>query len=80
LASCYARSIELAATRGAKSIAFPSISTGIYGYPVALAAKTAVSSVRASTVMFPSVQDVVFCCFSADDLAVYESILMGTLA
>jgi O-acetyl-ADP-ribose deacetylase (regulator of RNase III) len=43
LASCYARSIELAATRGAKSIAFPSISTGIDGYPVAIAARTAVT-------------------------------------
>jgi O-acetyl-ADP-ribose deacetylase (regulator of RNase III) len=75
LASCYRRSIELAATKGAASVAFPSISTGIYGYPVALAAKVAVSTVTQSVAKWPAIQEVVFCCFSAEDLAVYESAL-----
>jgi O-acetyl-ADP-ribose deacetylase (regulator of RNase III) len=75
LASCYRRSIELAASKGASSIAFPGISTGIYGYPVALAAKVAISSVRERSREFPSIQEIIFCCFSAEDLLVYEGIL-----
>jgi O-acetyl-ADP-ribose deacetylase len=75
LASCYRRSIEVASTKGISSLAFPSISTGIYGYPIELAAKVAVSTTRATLQKFPAVQEVVFCCFSASDLAVYEGAL-----
>ncbi|WP_417284914.1 O-acetyl-ADP-ribose deacetylase [Comamonas sp.] len=75
LASCYRRSIELAADKGAISVAFPSISTGIYGYPVALAASVAVSTVAQSVSTFAGIQEVVFCCFSAEDLVVYERAL-----
>lgn len=75
LASCYRRSIELAAANDVASIAFPSISTGIYGYPIALAARVAISSVRQSILEFSSIQEVIFCCFSAEDLAVYAGAL-----
>jgi O-acetyl-ADP-ribose deacetylase (regulator of RNase III) len=75
LASCYRRSMALAAGQGVGSIAFPSISTGIYGYPVELAAKVAVSTVREALAVVTSVEEVVFCCFSPDDLAVYEAAL-----
>jgi O-acetyl-ADP-ribose deacetylase (regulator of RNase III) len=75
LASCYRRSIEVAASEGITSIAFPSISTGIYGYPVELAASIAVATVRESLPKFPAVREVIFCCFSPDDLAVYEKVL-----
>lgn len=75
LASCYRRSIELAAAAGAASLAFPCISTGVYGYPVEPAAKIAVSTVRASLLQFPRVQEVVFCCFSAADLRIYQELL-----
>lgn len=75
LASCYRRSMALAAEQGVRSIAFPSISTGIYGYPVELAARVAVDTVRDALKNTPSVQEVVFCCFSAGDLAVYEAAL-----
>jgi O-acetyl-ADP-ribose deacetylase len=75
LASCYRRSIEIAAAKGAVSLAFPGISTGIYGYPVALAAKVAIATVTESTLARSSIREVVFCCFSAEDLAVYESAL-----
>jgi len=75
LASCYRRSIELAAARAARTIAFPSISTGIYGYPVELAARVAVSTVRTAIIEFELFEEVIFCCFSAGDLSVYDGIL-----
>ena len=75
LASCYRRSIELAAAAGARSLAFPGISTGVYGYPVELAASVAVSAVRSALIDHPAIEAVIFCCFSAADLAVYQSIL-----
>ena len=78
LASCYRRSIEVAAANGALTLAFPSISTGIYGYPVEQAAKVAVSTVRSSVQEFSAIREVIFCCFSASDLAVYEAVLSGT--
>ncbi|KQZ44184.1 O-acetyl-ADP-ribose deacetylase [Duganella sp. Root1480D1] len=75
LAACYRGSVELAAKHGIATLAFPSISTGIYGYPIDLAAKLAVSTVRAAVEEFPGVDEVIFCCFSQADLAVYEGIL-----
>lgn len=75
LASCYRRSMELAATNGITSLAFPSISTGIYGYPIELAAMVAVTSVRASLQQSTGVREVIFCCFSVGDLQVYERVL-----
>lgn len=71
LASCYRRSLEVAAKNGIRSIAFPSISTGIYGYPIDLASKIAVSTVRTVLPEFTDIEDVVFCCFSASDLQHY---------
>jgi O-acetyl-ADP-ribose deacetylase (regulator of RNase III) len=74
LASCYRRSIELAAEARLKSIAFPGISTGIFGYPVDQAAPIAVSSVRAAGAG-TSLEEVLFCCFSDSDLHVYQRAL-----
>jgi O-acetyl-ADP-ribose deacetylase len=78
LASCYRRSLELAAAKGIGTLAFPSISTGIYGYPVELAAKVAVTTVRSSLQGIVGIQEVIFCCFSARDFSVYESALRET--
>lgn len=75
LASCYSRSLELAAAYDVASIAFPCISTGVYGYPVERAAEVAVTTVRSSLDRHPGIRDVIFCCFSARDLAVYERLL-----
>jgi O-acetyl-ADP-ribose deacetylase (regulator of RNase III) len=75
LASCYRRAIELADALGLTSIAFPSISTGIYGYPIALASAVALGTVYDATRTSP-LEAVYFCCFSAGDLQVYERALV----
>jgi O-acetyl-ADP-ribose deacetylase (regulator of RNase III) len=75
LASCYRRSLEEAAACGARSVAFPGISTGVYGYPHEAAARIAVDTVRVALPALPGIEEVVFCCFSADALALYERLL-----
>ena len=75
LASCYRHCIELAAARNVGSMAFPAISTGIYGYPIALAAAVAVATARETSMKLPSIRELIFCCFSAEDLAIYENVL-----
>jgi O-acetyl-ADP-ribose deacetylase len=75
LASCYRRCIEVAAANGIRTLAFPSISTGIFGYPIELAAHAAITAVRAAVREFPAIHEVIFCCHSAGDLAVYEAAL-----
>jgi len=77
LASCYRRSLEVAAANGIRTLAFPSISTGVYGYPFELAADIAVSTVRATLEKLVSIQEVDFCCFSQRDLLVYERLLQA---
>ena len=60
---------------GLESVAFPSISTGVYGYPVRPAARVAIDTVREFTGSAKKVREVIFCCFSAADLAIYEELL-----
>lgn len=72
LASCYRRSFELAAARAARSIAFPSISTGAYGYPKEAAARVAVAEMRAFEDRF---ERIIACCFSPGDAAIYRRAL-----
>jgi O-acetyl-ADP-ribose deacetylase (regulator of RNase III) len=75
LASCYRRSIELAARQGLATLAFPGISTGVYGYPSALACAVALTSVRSALREYVDIQQVQFCCFSAADLKLYLAAL-----
>jgi len=77
LASCYRRAIEIAAANGIATLAFPGISTGVYGYPVEPAARIAIDTGKKSMQEFPAVREIIFCCFSAGDLKVYEVLLRG---
>ena len=75
LASCYRRSLEISVERSLMSIAFPSISTGAYGYPIQKAAKVAINTVTAFVQQPCSLQRVIFCCYSDEDRKVYEELL-----
>jgi O-acetyl-ADP-ribose deacetylase (regulator of RNase III) len=75
LASCYRRSIEVAAAAGATTMAFPGISTGVYHYPPDEATRIAVSTVRSTLPAFPAITDVIFCCFTDSALQTYQRAL-----
>ena len=76
LASCYERSLEVASQHQVRAIAFPSISTGVYGYPVELAASVAVRTVRAYLTDHPGQFDSVrWVCFDQRTLQAYENAL-----
>jgi O-acetyl-ADP-ribose deacetylase (regulator of RNase III) len=75
LVSCYRRSLGIAGSHHVASIALPAISTGIYDYPIELATRVAVASVVDAGEYESSLREVIFCCFSAGDLAVYERLL-----
>ncbi len=72
LANCYRHSLELALQNGVRTIAFPSISTGAYGYPKEEAARIAVSVMKQYEDKF---DEIIACCFSAGDKALYEKLL-----
>lgn len=78
LASCYRTSLALAREHGIRSIAFPSISTGVYGYPIERAARVAVATVRDELSSSGGPDDVIFCCFARRDLEIYDSLLAAT--
>jgi O-acetyl-ADP-ribose deacetylase (regulator of RNase III) len=75
LARCYRNSLALAAEQGLKSLAFPSISTGAYGYPVAEAAAVALGTVRDVLQAGSPLEQVRFVLFTDSDLAVYRAAL-----
>jgi O-acetyl-ADP-ribose deacetylase (regulator of RNase III) len=73
LASCYRRSLELALAHGVRTIAFPAISCGVYGYPMELAAKVAVRESLRFAQNHEAIEIINFALFGADALAVYEA-------
>ena len=75
LAGCYRASLDLAAANGIRSIAFPAISTGVYGYPFEPAARVAIAAVREGLARRPTIERVVFCCFGAEPAALYRLLL-----
>jgi len=72
LRSCYLKSLDLARKNGAKTIAFPSISTGAYRFPVERAAKIAVMTVVERLEKAVELERVIFVCFSKNDFEVYK--------
>jgi len=75
LASCYRESLRLAQDAGLHSIAFPNISTGVYGYPKKLAAPVALQAVRSFLSQGSTIQRVVFVCFDEENYRLYRSLL-----
>ena len=75
LASCYRNCLQIAVENQIQTIAFPSISTGVYGYPIMQASQIAVREVRNFLVNNPLIKQVSFVCFSPEDLYVYKSLL-----
>jgi O-acetyl-ADP-ribose deacetylase (regulator of RNase III) len=76
LRSCYRECIAMAEAHNISSIAFPAISTGVYAYPQQAATEIAVETVSKAVQGTKIIGEVVFCCFSAADLALYRSVLM----
>jgi O-acetyl-ADP-ribose deacetylase (regulator of RNase III) len=75
LASCYRRSLTLAAQHQLSSIAFPAISTGVYGYPRNEAARIAVVTVGETLAQIPSIGRVIFCCFDPQTHNLYLELI-----
>jgi O-acetyl-ADP-ribose deacetylase (regulator of RNase III) len=75
LASCYRRSLLLAEEAGLQSIAFPNISTGVYGYPKEKAALAAVASVRETLPQTPGIKRVSFVCFDKENYSLYQKLI-----
>jgi O-acetyl-ADP-ribose deacetylase (regulator of RNase III) len=79
LAACYRNSLELAVVHGLKSVAFPSISTGAYGFPIDKAAPIALRTIKDMLETEPGIEKVYFVCFSQGDLDVYLEHAPGLL-
>jgi len=75
LANCYRRSLELAVENGVHSVAFPAISTGVYGFPLERATRIAVREVRGFLQENPAVDSVLFVCFDSHTRDCYERVL-----
>jgi O-acetyl-ADP-ribose deacetylase (regulator of RNase III) len=75
LASCYRRAIELCQANNLASVAFPAISTGVYRFPADRAAQIAVATTVSALEAAPSVNHVIFCCFSRDSATLHEEAL-----
>ncbi|MDH3414371.1 MAG: macro domain-containing protein, partial [Gammaproteobacteria bacterium] len=70
--SCYRHCLELAREKGVRTIAFPAISTGVYGFPKAKAARIALTTMRAYKASFT---EIIACCFSQEDAGIYYDTL-----
>lgn len=75
LASCYLKSLFLAKNNGIESLAFPNISTGVYGYPKKEAGQIAIKTVSDFLKVNPEVKRVLFCVFDEENYSIYKSIL-----
>ena len=77
LANCYRNSLKLAAESGCRSVAFPNISTGIYGFPKLEAAEIAISEVKLFLGSNSLIEQVLFCCYDNENYLIYNKILQN---
>ena len=77
LAACYRNALQLAEKHGIRSVAFPSISTGVYGYPIDRAARIALHEILTFLKTHPDMREVIMCCFSDRDYKVYQETLQS---
>ena len=77
LVGCYRRSLEVAVENDLRTIAFPAISTGVYGFPVDRAAQIAVRTVSSFLSTSPGIAEVVFCCFSEESAEAHRAAFRG---
>ena len=77
LAACYNNSLDLAVANDIRTIAFPNISTGIYGFPKEEAAMIAIASVHSYVKKETTIEKVIFVCFDAENLRLYSSAIKG---
>jgi len=75
LASCYRMSLSLAVENNCTSVAFPNISTGVYGFPKELAAEIAIREVQSFLLKNKSISKVFFCCFDSENYLIYQRLL-----
>ena len=75
LASCYRKSMEIASSLGLKSIAFPNISTGIYGFPKQRAAEIAVKAARDQAAAITGIERIIFVCFDEENFEIYQKLI-----
>ena len=78
LAACYRNSLALAVRHGCRSVAFPCISTGVYGYPKELSARVAVDTVLGFLNDHEKAPEVIFCCFSESECQIYRAFVQET--
>jgi len=79
LASCYRNCFGLARTNGIKTMAFPAISCGVYGYPIPEAAEIAIRQTREALASIQRLERVIFACFTNEVFKAYEAALTGAL-
>lgn len=75
LADCYTNSLRLAEEKGIKTIAFPNISTGVYGFPKQRAAEIAINTVRNYSVNATTIEKVIFVCFDDENFKIYSELI-----
>ena len=75
LASCYRRSMEVAVENDLRSIAFPAISTGVYGFPVERAARIAAHTAATSLSASDTIAEIIFCCFSEEAAEAHRAVI-----
>ena len=79
MASCYRRAVELAAEHGDARVAFPAISTGVYGYPLEAGARVAIAATRETMEQHPEVEEARFWLFGDDAYEAFERAAAGDL-